>query len=80
MNQKQFSRRNLFTANFRSPYSALFDRLNPPYSANAQVLAPESETIPPSAGPWGPRVPTVSLYVPVYCRIWPGTNHREVLG
>jgi hypothetical protein len=52
---RQFSRRNLFTANFRSPYSALFDRLNPPYSANAQVLAPEFETILPSAGPWNLR-------------------------
>jgi hypothetical protein len=50
MNQEQFASRNQFKA--RSPYSALFDRLNPPYSATAQALAPEFGAILPSDGRW----------------------------
>ena len=60
---RQISGRNLFAANFRSPYSALFDRLNPPYSANAQVLAPELRTTLPSVAPWNLRGRSLCAYV-----------------
>jgi hypothetical protein len=80
MNQKQFSGRSLFTASFWPPYSALFDHLNPSYSASAQVLAPEFGTILPSAGSWNLRANGLSVrtcYLPQVGTEW---SAEEVLG